>query len=89
MPYSLFNGRLGIRAASGDWDATLFGNNLGDEGYCIQMFDQPLGSFIGAQDAVANTMVQRCVLGAPRTWNVSGTLGNANITTSLGPKLAA
>ena len=68
--YSLFNGRLGIRSASSKWDLTLFGNNLGDKGYCIQMFDQPLGAQLGALNPVANTMVQRCVLGAPRTWNV-------------------
>lgn len=68
--YSLLNGRLGIRSASGDWDATLFGNNLTEEGYCLSMFDQPFGAQLGAQDATNNTMVQRCNLGAPRTWNV-------------------
>jgi iron complex outermembrane receptor protein len=68
--YSLINGRLGLRSASGDWDVTVFGNNLSDEGYCLAKSDQPFGSFLGALDAANNTMVQRCVLGAPRTWNV-------------------
>ncbi len=68
--YSLFNGRLGITASSGKWDLTLFGNNLTDEGYCITIFDQPLGAQLGALDPVNNTMVQRCVLGAPRTYNL-------------------
>jgi iron complex outermembrane receptor protein len=71
--YSLLNGRLGIRSASGDWDVTLFGNNLTDEGYCLSMFDQPFGAQLGAQDPVNNTMVQRCNLGAPKTWNVKMT----------------
>ena len=68
--YSLINGRLGLRSASGDWDVTVFGNNLSDEGYCLAKSDQPFGGFLGALDAANNTMVQRCVLGAPRTWNV-------------------
>jgi iron complex outermembrane receptor protein len=68
--YSLFNGRIGIVAASTKWDLTLLGNNLTDEGFCIQMYDQPLGAALGALDPVNNTMVQRCVLGAPRTYNL-------------------
>jgi iron complex outermembrane recepter protein len=67
--YSLLDGRIGLRSASGDWDLTVFGYNLGDEEYCIQKYDQPLGSFLGALDAANNTMVQRCVVDAPRTWN--------------------
>lgn len=67
--YSLFNGRVGIIAASGKWDLTLFGNNLTDEGYCITIYDQPLGAQLGALNPANNTMVQRCVLGAPRTYN--------------------
>ena len=67
--YGLLNGRLGIRSASGNWDVTLFGNNLTEEGYCLQMYDQPFGAQLGAQDSANNTMVQRCVLGDPRTYN--------------------
>ncbi|MBE9548172.1 MAG: TonB-dependent receptor [Proteobacteria bacterium] len=68
--YSLFNGRVGISANSGKWDLTLYGNNLTDEGYCITIYDQPLGGALGALDPVNNTMVQRCVVGAPRTYNL-------------------
>ncbi|MCB1680011.1 MAG: TonB-dependent receptor [Halioglobus sp.] len=68
--YSLVNARVGIRAASGDWSVTLFGNNLTDEDYCLTIYDQPFGAQLGALDAAQNTMVQRCVLGAPKTWNV-------------------
>jgi iron complex outermembrane receptor protein len=68
--YSLFSGRIGIAAASGKWDLTLFGNNLTDEGYCITIYDQPLGDQLGALNRVKNTMVQRCVLGAPRIYNL-------------------
>lgn len=68
--YGLLNGRLGIRDAEGQWDITLFGSNLTEEGYCTQMFDQPFGAALGALNPVANTIVQRCVLGDPRTYTV-------------------
>jgi iron complex outermembrane receptor protein len=68
--YSLVSARLGVHSASGDWSATLFGNNLTDEDFCVTTFDQPFGEQLGALNAAANTMVQRCVLGAPRTWNL-------------------
>lgn len=68
--YSLVSARLGVRSASGDWSATLFGNNLTDEDFCVTTYDQPFGEQLGALNAAANTMVQRCVLGAPRTWNL-------------------
>ncbi|MBN7797576.1 TonB-dependent receptor [Parahaliea mediterranea] len=68
--YSLVNARIGVRDVAGDWSVTLFGNNLADEGYCVTIYDQPFGAQLGALNPVANTMVQRCVLGAPRTWNV-------------------
>ncbi|MHA7817841.1 MAG: TonB-dependent receptor [Pseudohaliea sp.] len=66
--YGLMNGRLGLRDAGGAWEVTLFGNNLTEEGYCIQMFDQPFGAALGALDPANNTIVQRCVLGDPRTY---------------------
>jgi iron complex outermembrane receptor protein len=64
--------RAGIRSASGDWDVTLFGNNITDEGYCQTIFDQGFGGPLGAVDPVNNTSVQRCALGAPSTWAVKG-----------------
>ncbi|WP_116365261.1 TonB-dependent receptor [Parahaliea mediterranea] len=68
--YSLIDARVGVRDAGGKWSVTLFGNNLTDEGYCLTMYDQPFGAQLGALNAANNTMVQRCVLGAPSTWNV-------------------
>ncbi|MBX2848869.1 MAG: TonB-dependent receptor [Acidiferrobacterales bacterium] len=65
--YGLLNGRIGIRSTEGDWDLTLFGNNLTEKGYCTQMFDQPFGAVLGALNRDNNTVVQRCVLGDPRT----------------------
>lgn len=71
--YTLVNARVGVRSPSGDWELTLFGNNLTDEGYCQVLFDQAFGSQLGAVDAVNNTSVQRCALGAPRTWSLRAT----------------
>jgi iron complex outermembrane receptor protein len=65
--------RAGLRSAAGDWDITLFGNNLTDEDYCQAIFDQALGELLGAVDTANNTSVQRCVLGAPKTWNLRAT----------------
>ncbi|MEM1141658.1 MAG: TonB-dependent receptor [Pseudomonadota bacterium] len=68
--YTLINARVGVRDTAGKWEVTLFGNNLTDEGFCQVLFDQAFGSQLGAVDAVNNTSVQRCALGAPRTWTV-------------------
>lgn len=69
--YGLFNLRVGIGAADGRWHVAAFGRNLGDEGYCQVIFDQPLGEQFGAVDPVANTVTQRCVVGDPRTYGLS------------------
>lgn len=71
--FSFINARAGLRSAEGDWDITLFGNNLSDEDYCQAIFDQAVGGLLGAVDAANNTSVQRCVLGAPQTWNLRAT----------------
>lgn len=71
--YSLINARVGLRSASGDWDVTLFGNNLTDEGYCQVIYDQAFGGPLGAVNPANNTSVQRCALGAPQTWNLRAT----------------
>jgi iron complex outermembrane receptor protein len=68
--YALLNARAGVRQSSGKWELTLFGNNLANRGYCLAIGDQPLGATLGAVDAARHAMVQRCVLGAPRTWNL-------------------
>ncbi len=71
--FSFINARAGLRSAEGDWAITLFGNNLTDEDSCQHIFDQALGGLLGAVDAANNTCVQRCVLGAPKTWNLRAT----------------
>ena len=68
--YALVNARVGVRSAEGDWDVTLFGNNVTDEDYCQTMYNQGFGGPLGAVDAANNTSVQRCALGAPQTWNL-------------------
>jgi len=70
--YSVVNARVGLRSASGDWDVTLFGNNLTEDDHCLTIFDQPLGGPLGALNPADNTMVQRCALGAPQTWKLTG-----------------
>jgi iron complex outermembrane receptor protein len=67
---SFIHARAGLRSAAGHWDITLFGNNLTDEDHCQAIFDQAFGEPLGAVDAANHTSVQRCVLGAPRTWNL-------------------
>jgi len=69
--YGLINLRLGIGAADGRWQMTAYGKNLGDEGYCEVLFDQPLGAQFGGVDPVAKTVPQRCSVGSPQTAGVS------------------
>lgn len=66
---SLVNLRLGIGGQR--WSAALYARNLADEAWCQARFDQPLGDSLGAVNPAANTSVQRCVLGEPRTSGVS------------------
>ncbi len=68
--YQLFNARIGLRAEDGKWEASLFGKNLGDEGYCRAIFVQPFGAQLGALNAAANTTAVRCAVGDPLTWGV-------------------
>ena len=69
--FSIINARAGLRSAERDWDIVLFLHNLTDEDYCQTIFDQAVGELFGAVDISNNTSVQRCVLGAPRTWNLT------------------
>jgi iron complex outermembrane receptor protein len=68
--YSLFNARIGLRSSDERWEVNLFGRNLTDEGYCVNFFEQPFGSQIGATNAATNTTAQRCAVGDPLTWGV-------------------
>ncbi|MCR9080206.1 MAG: TonB-dependent receptor [Henriciella sp.] len=74
--YQLFNARIGLRADDERWEVNLFGKNLGDEGYCLTIFDQPFGGQLGGVNPVANTIPQRCAVGAPQTWGVQLKLRN-------------
>ncbi len=69
--YGITNLRVGLAGADDRWQVTAYGKNLGDEGYCEVIFDQPLGAQFGAVDATANTVTQRCVVGEPRTYGVT------------------
>lgn len=68
--YQLFNARVGLRATDQNWEVNVFGRNLADEGYCVNIFDQPNGSAFGGVDNATNTGAQRCVPGDPQTWGV-------------------
>ena len=68
--YSLFNARVGLRAADDRWEANLFGRNLTDVGYCVNILEQPFGSALGGVNAANNTSAMRCVVGEPLTWGV-------------------
>ena len=77
--YDLFNARVGIQGADNSWELALWGRNLGDEGYCQTIFDQPLAlaqnNVTGTGPAVftnptTGSSLQRCVVGAPQTWGV-------------------
>ncbi len=64
------NARLGLVAASGRWDITLYGRNLSDEGYCQATFYQPLATTLHLQDPVSGNAMTRCVVGEPRTYGI-------------------
>jgi iron complex outermembrane receptor protein len=68
--YSLVNLRVGVENYTSGWSVELFVNNATDAEYCGGMFDQPLGSQIGAVNGATNTTVIRCVVGDPRTYGV-------------------
>lgn len=70
--YSLVNGRLGLTGRDGQWELSVFGRNLTDEGYCQTIFNQPISTTLGLVDPVTLGGMQRCVLGAPRTYGLEG-----------------
>jgi iron complex outermembrane receptor protein len=69
--YGLVNLRLGIGSADGRWQLTAWGKNLGDEGYCEVIYDQPLGADFNGVNPIANTVPQRCSVGGPETVGAS------------------
>jgi iron complex outermembrane recepter protein len=68
--YEIFNARAGIRGQDDAWELSAFVRNLGDKEYCQTVFNQPIGTTLGLVDPVTLGGMQRCVLGAPRTWGV-------------------
>jgi iron complex outermembrane recepter protein len=68
--YEVFNLRGGFRASDDKWELSAFARNLGDEEYCQTVFNQPIGTTLGLVDGTTGGGMQRCVLGAPRTWGV-------------------
>lgn len=68
--YEVFNARAGIRGVNDGWELSAFVKNIGDEEYCQTVFNQPIGTTLGLVDPVTLGGLQRCVLGAPRTWGV-------------------
>jgi iron complex outermembrane recepter protein len=68
--YEVFNARAGIRGANDSWELSAFVRNLGDKEFCQTVFNQPIGTTLGLVDATTGGGMQRCVLGAPRTWGV-------------------
>ncbi|MEM9494905.1 MAG: TonB-dependent receptor [Pseudomonadota bacterium] len=68
--YALLNASIGLRAEDNSWEVSAWGKNLTDKGYCLTIFDQPFGAQLNGVDPVANTIPQRCAVGAPLTWGV-------------------
>jgi iron complex outermembrane receptor protein len=57
--YTLYNGRVSLGSQSGRWNVALWGQNLDDEEYQTEVFQQlSLGNYITSW-------------GAPRTWGVT------------------
>ncbi|NKB38190.1 MAG: TonB-dependent receptor [Gammaproteobacteria bacterium] len=68
--YEVFNLRGGIRAEDDKWELSGFVRNVGDEEYCQTIFNQPIGTTLGLVDPATGGGMQRCVLGAPRTYGI-------------------
>ncbi|MEM7365161.1 MAG: TonB-dependent receptor [Pseudomonadota bacterium] len=65
--YGLMNFRVGVAATDDRWRLALSIRNLSDEGYCQNMFYQPLNSTLGLLDPASGHSMLRCVVGDPRT----------------------
>jgi len=68
--YDLVNARFGITGIDDRWEVAVFGRNLTDKGYCQTVFNQPIGTTLGLVDPATGGGMQRCVLGAPRTFGL-------------------
>lgn len=68
--YSLVNARIGLRGSGDKWELATYVRNAADEGYCQTIYNQPIGTTLGLVDPATGGGLQRCVLGAPRTFGV-------------------
>ena len=68
--YDIVNARLGLRGLNSGWEISTFVRNAFDENYCQVIFIQPLAALMGLVDPATGGGMQRCALGAPRTWGV-------------------
>ena len=67
--YSLLSMRATLFGTDRNWEASVFGSNLTDEGYCTSVVYQPFGPLIGAQ--VPGHAALRCnIVGTPRTFGI-------------------
>ncbi len=79
-PFTVFNGRIGIRGPNQAWAIELWGQNLFDEDFIQVGFDAPLqgsGTYRGVEQGLANGFYDRsnqlfgAFLGEPRTYGMT------------------
>ena len=70
--YDLINARAGFTGSDEQWEIAVFGRNLTDKGYCQTIFNQPIGITLGLVDPATLGGMQRCVVGAPRSYGLEG-----------------
>ncbi len=68
--YQLVSGTLALSAPDDRWQFSLFGENLLDQGYCIQKVTQTAESILGVRDPTRNSTAIRCIVGQPRRYGV-------------------
>ena len=68
--YDIVNARLGLRGANDGWEISSFVRNVFDQDYCQVIFIQALATTLSLVDPATGGGMQRCVVGAPRTWGV-------------------
>ncbi len=68
--YDIVNARLGLRSRNAGWELSTFVRNAFDESHCQIMFIQPLATTLYLVDPATGGGIQRCALGAPRSWGV-------------------
>jgi iron complex outermembrane receptor protein len=68
--YDIVNARLGLRGANDGWELSSFVRNVFDQDYCQVIFIQALATTLSLVDPATGGGMQRCVVGAPRTWGV-------------------